>query len=268
MTMIKTVIFCGGYGTRIRDVADDVPKPLIRIGERPIVWHVMKIYAHYNIKDFVLCLGYKGWLIKEFFLNYHQFVSDITLSLSPEAPIQVHDSHPEADWTITLAETGLDTHTAGRLVQVRKYLEDSEIFCVTYGDGVADIDIDALIAFHRSHGRVATVTGVHPPGRFGVLDVKSSDGVPMVGEFTEKPQTLEGMINGGFFVFDHRLWDFLDDDMSMPFEQAPLRRLAAAGQLAVYEHEGFWQPMDTYREWKLLNDMWASGDVPWMKSSN
>jgi glucose-1-phosphate cytidylyltransferase len=263
--MTKVVIFCGGYGTRIRGVADDMPKPMIRIGNRPILWHVMSIYAQADHKDFVLCLGYKGWSIKEYFLNYRYFVSDFTLTLDKDVDIEMHDAHPEKDWRITMAETGLDTQTAGRLYRVREYLKDEDIFCVTYGDGVADIDINALIDFHKSHGKVGTVTGVRPAGRFGVLDVSDVDGVPTVKQFTEKPQTMEGMINGGFFVFDQRLWDYIDDDDTMPFEKQPLMRLAADGQLAVYEHSGFWQPMDTYREWKLLNGIWDSGDVPWRK---
>lgn len=264
-TITKVVIFCGGYGTRIRDVADDIPKPLIRIGNRPILWHVMKIYAHYGLTHFVLTLGYKGWLVKEFFLNYQYFVSDITLNLSSMAPIDIHNTHPEMAWQVTLSETGLDTQTAGRLWRVRPYLEDSLMFCVTYGDGVADIDIAALLAFHQSHDKIATVTGVHPPGRFGALVTSHEEPVPLVTHFTEKPQALEGLINGGFFVFDHRIWDYVTDDDGMPLEQRPLQRLAEDGQLAVYEHLGFWQPMDTYREWKLLNRLWDAGEAPWRR---
>lgn len=262
---MNVVIFCGGYGTRIRDVADDIPKPLIRIGERPIVWHIMKIYAAHNIKNFVLCLGYKGWLLKEFFLNYHKYTSDIQLSLASEAAVQILGGHTEEDWTVTLAETGLETQTAGRLAMVRRYVEGDDLFCVTYGDGVSDIDMDALIAFHKAHGRIATVTGVHPAGRFGVLDVIHVGGHSVVRSFTEKPQSLEGMINGGFFVFDQRVWDYVGADASMPLEKAPLMNLARDGELAVYEHNSFWQPMDTYREWKLLNELWDSGHAPWLK---
>jgi len=262
---IKAVIFCGGRGTRIRDVADDIPKPLLSVGDRPILWHIMKTYSHYGINDFVLCLGYKGWLIKEFFLNYRYFTSDLTLSLDNKTPIQVHSEPTEANWRITLAETGIDTQTGGRLWRVRPYLEDSPLFCVTYGDGVADINMDDLLAFHRSHGCIGTVTGVHPQGRFGVLSIDPSADVPMVSAFNEKPQSLEGFINGGFFVFDHRLWDYLSADPSLIFEQQPLTALAAAGQLAVYEHNGFWQPMDTYREWSLLNDLWERGAAPWKR---
>lgn len=261
--MIKTVIFCGGFGTRIRDVTEDIPKPLIRIGERPILWHVMKTYACYGVTDFVLTLGYKGWLIKEFFLNYQHFVSDITLQLSQNGAVELHNTYPESEWTVTLAETGIGTQTAGRLWRAKKYLEDCDLFCVTYGDGVADIDIGALIKFHKSHDRIGTITGVHPSGRFGALEVSRDSDLPIVEKFSEKPQSLEGMINGGFMVFDQRLWDYMTDDPMMAFESTPLMSLAKDGQLAVYEHQGFWQPMDTYREWKYLNRVWESGDVPW-----
>lgn len=262
---IKTVILCGGMGTRIRDVADDIPKPLIRIGELPILWHIMKTYSHYGYSDFVLCLGYKGWLIKEFFLNYHRFITDFTLKLGDSSPIAFHNEHAEQDWSITMANTGINTQTGGRIWQVRKYLEDSEVFCVTYGDGVADIDINELVDFHRSHGRVGTVTGVRPPGRFGVMDISSDDDVAAAVAFREKPQGHEGYINGGFFVFDHRLWDYMNDDPSLVFEQSPLSTLAADGQLAVFKHQGFWQPMDTFRDWRQLNKVWDEGNAPWRR---
>lgn len=261
----KVVIFCGGEGTRIRDVADDIPKPLIRIGERPIVWHVMKLYAHYGFTDFILCLGYKGWLIKEFFLNYRLFISDISLSLDKNVDIQYHTDYSEKDWKITLAETGGSTQTGGRLWRVRDYLQDADIFCVTYGDGIADIDISKLIEFHKQHGKIGTVTGVRPPGRFGVLDVIAQQELTLVSRFTEKPQSLEGMINGGFFVFDHRLWDYLSEDPDLIFEKSPLMQLAEDEQLVVYEHTGFWQPMDTFREWKLLNNLWNTDQAPWKR---
>jgi glucose-1-phosphate cytidylyltransferase len=266
--IIPVVIFAGGQGTRIRDVADDIPKPLIRVGNRPILWHVMSIYAQYEIKDFIVCLGYKGWLIKEFFLNYQRFTSDLHIDLSKENFAKYLSNPENLDWRITLAETGITTQTAGRLWHVKKFIQDAEIFCVTYGDGLSDIDIDALIHFHKSHGKIGTVTGVHPVGRFGVLDVVESDGVPMVKAFQEKPQSLEGFINGGFFVFDQRIWDFVTNDPNMPFEQKPLMNLADAGELAVYEHNGFWQPMDTFREWNLLNNIWDSGDIRWLRNSH
>ena len=268
MTNIPVVIFAGGQGTRIRDVADDIPKPLIRVGNRPILWHVMSIYARYDIKDFVVCLGYKGWLIKEFFLNYQRFTADVHIDLSREDHAEYLSNPEMLDWRITLAETGDSTQTAGRLWRVKQYVQDAEIFCVTYGDGLSNVNIDELIKFHRSHGKIGTVTGVHPVGRFGVLDVRDEANTPMVNAFQEKPQSLEGFINGGFFVFDQRLWDFVNDDATMPFEQKPLMNLAAAGELAVYEHNGFWQPMDTYREWKLLNEIWDSGDIRWLESND
>ncbi len=261
---IKAVILCGGQGTRIRDVADDIPKPMIRIGERPILWHIMSIYARFGVKDFVLCLGYRGWTIKEFFLNYDAIVSDLTVSLGRRDETAHLGSHPEEDWNVTLAETGLASQTGHRLFRVRKYLESSPLFCVTYGDGVADVDIDRLLAFHREHGRVATVTGVRPTGRFGVMKLDEEHGLPFVRDFHEKPQSAEGVINGGFFVFDHRLWDYLSDEPGEVLEQAPLQKLAAAGELVMYEHTGFWQPMDTYREYRLLNDMWSAGNAPWL----
>lgn len=258
----KAIILCGGQGTRIRDVADDIPKPMIRIGERPVLWHIMHSYARGGVTDFVLCLGYKGWAIKEFFLNYRAFSTDLTVHLGREPGVELHNGVAE-DWCVTLAETGERTQTAGRIWKVRKYVEDCDLFCMTYGDGVADIPIEKLLEFHRAHGRVGTVTGVRPPGRFGVMSTSLTDGLPVVHQFAEKPQTAEGWINGGFFVFDQRLWKYLNDDESLIFEQEPLRRMAEDGELVLYEHAGFWQPMDTFREWKLLNDLWASGRAPW-----
>jgi glucose-1-phosphate cytidylyltransferase len=261
----KVVILCGGYGTRIRDVADDIPKPMLRIGDRPILWHIMKIYAHYGLKDFVLCLGYKSWTIKEYFLNYQPIICDFTITLGNRAHLQYHNDYPEHDWNITLVETGHDTQTGGRIRKVRNYLEGSDIFCITYGDGVGDINIDDLIRFHRHHGHIGTVTGVRPPGRFGVMEVDDDSDANIVKQFHEKPQTTSGLINGGFFVFDHRLWDYMNENPGLIFEGEPLARLAQAGELALYEHTGFWQPMDTYREWKLLNEMWATDNAPWKR---
>lgn len=260
---IKTIILCGGQGTRIRDVAEDIPKPLIRIGERPILWHVMKIYAQHNIKDFVLCLGYKGWLIKEFFLNYNAYVSDFTLTLGEHSEIRYHTQAPERDWRVTLAETGIKTQTGGRIGRVQEYVKDADLICVTYGDGVGNVDIRALIDFHRSHGRVGTVTGVRPMGRFGVLEVEQAGSTPLITSFSEKPQD-SGFVNGGFFVFDQRLFNYVSSAEDLIFEREPLMRMSQEGQLAVYEHGGFWQPMDTYREWQLLNKLWDSGDARWL----
>lgn len=262
---VKVIILCGGQGTRIRDVADDIPKPMIRIGDQPILWHIMKTYSHYGIKDFVLCLGYKSWVIKEYILNYQAIVSDITVTLGERTQTEYYTPQQELDWRVTLAETGYNSQTGHRVWRVRKYVEDTDLFCLTYGDGVADIHISQLIDFHLSHGRIATITGVRPPGRFGVLTTSRSDETPLVTHFMEKPQTLEGMINGGYFVFDHRLWSYLNDHPELVFEQEPLMRLANDKQLVVYEHNGFWQPMDTYREWKLLNDLWSKDQAPWRR---
>jgi glucose-1-phosphate cytidylyltransferase len=257
---MKAVILCGGQGSRIRDVSEQLPKPMLPIGDKPIVWHIMKGYAACGISNFVLCLGYKGWLIKEFFLNYRAMTADITVHIGQHAAVEIHDRAAEEDWSVTLAETGVGTQTGGRLAAIRRYVEGDELFCLTYGDGVANLNFHELIAFHRSHGKVATVTAVRPPSRFGEIRV---DGT-FVWEFNEKPQTAEGFINGGFFVFDaRRLWDYLDDSPQCALEQEPLRRLAAAGQLAAYQHTGFWQPMDTPREYALLNDLWQSGAAPW-----
>lgn len=264
MANIKTVILCGGYGTRIRGVDDNLPKTMIPIGEYPILWHIMKLYAHYGFKDFVLCLGYKSWAIKEYFLNYSSYSSDFTVALGTERGVQFHGATQE-DWSITMAETGLSTQTGGRIWRVRKYLQESPLFCVTYGDGVADIDLVALMDFHLSHGHIGTVTGVRPPGRFGVMDIEFQDRVQVVRQFQEKPQTTGGWINGGFFMFDHRLWNYLNDDPQQIFEHEPLRGLARDGELVMYSHEGFWQPMDTYREWQLLNQLWAEGQAPWKR---
>ena len=261
---IKAIILCGGQGTRIRDVADDIPKPMIRIGDRPVVWHIMQRYAAFGVKDFVLCLGYKGWVIKEFFLNYRPFVSDITVSIGKEHKVDFH-SGPMEDWRVTLAETGEAAQTGARVWRARKYVEDCDLFCVTYGDGVGDIDFDKLFAFHKKHGKIATVTGVRPAGRFGVMNLDPDAKVPLVKEFTEKPQAAQGWINGGFFVFDQRLWKYMNDEPGLIFEHEPLQNLARDRELVVYEHGGFWQPMDTYREWKLLNDLWATGKAPWLK---
>lgn len=262
---IKAIILCGGQGTRIRDVADDIPKPMIRIGEQPILWHIMKLYAHYGVQDFVLCLGYKGWKIKEYFLNYHAMMNDITLHMQKETKVDFHNQSIELNWEITLAETGYATQTGGRIKRVKKYVEDADLICVTYGDGVADIDIRKLIDFHCQHNRIGTVTAVRPPGRFGVLGTNVQDGLNIVSEFREKPQTQEGLINGGFFVFDHRLWDYLPDDDTLIFEQQPLQRLSQDRQLVMYEHMNFWQPMDTYREWRILNELWSTNQAPWKR---
>ncbi|MGB8931149.1 MAG: glucose-1-phosphate cytidylyltransferase [Anaeromyxobacteraceae bacterium] len=257
---MKAIILCGGQGTRIRDANELLPKPMLPIGGKPIVWHIMKMYAQCGVKDFVLCLGYKGWLIKEFFLNYKAMTSDLTVTLGQHGAVELNGHHDEEDWRVTLAETGEETMTGGRVAAVRKYVEGDEPFLLTYGDGVSDVDVGESIAFHAQHGRVATVTAVRPPGRFGEMMIDGG----RVTEFNEKPQATEGFINGGFFVLDgRRIWDYLGDKASTIFEREPLRRLAADGQLVAFPHTGFWQPMDTSREYGMLNDLWATGKAPW-----
>jgi glucose-1-phosphate cytidylyltransferase len=257
---VKAVILCGGQGTRIRDASEAIPKPMLPIGGKPIVWHIMKSYAHHGVKEFVLCLGYKSWLIKEFFLNYRPMTTDVTVTLGRHDSVEFHGRHGEEDWKVTLAETGEDTMTGGRVAAVRRYVEGDEPFLLTYGDGVSDLDVTRLVQFHRSHGRVATVTAVRPPGRFGEMRIDGEE----VTEFNEKPQASEGFINGGFFVLDGRkVWDYVGTSPATLLEREPMQRLAAASQLLAYRHTGFWQPMDTLREYTLLNDLWAGGKAPW-----
>ena len=257
---MKVVILAGGYGTRIRDVADNIPKPMIPIGPYPILWHIMKTYAHFGHQDFVICLGYKGEIIKDFFLNYEARTKDFTISLGKQNVIEFHTDHDESDWNVTLADTGLKSMTGARIAQIKKYV-GNEDFMLTYGDGVGDIDIDALLKFHRAHGKTLTVTGVRPPGRFGEL--MNIDG--LVTEFNEKPQATGGRISGGYFVANARLFDYLDDRDDLVFEEEPMRKLVADGELMVYEHNKFWQPMDTSREYSLLNDLYIKGKAPWVK---
>ncbi|MEO8797032.1 MAG: glucose-1-phosphate cytidylyltransferase [Polyangiaceae bacterium] len=257
---MKAVILCGGQGTRIRDASDLLPKPMLPIGGRPIVWHIMKGFASHGVTDFVLCLGYKGWLIKEFFLHYRAMTTDFTIQLDRHDKVEFHDSHAEESWRVTLAETGEDTMTGGRVSAIKRYVEDDDTFLLTYGDGVSDVDIGKLVAFHKSHGKVATITAVRPPGRFGEMVIDGG----RVREFNEKPQTSGGFINGGFLVLDaKRVWEFLGTDPGAVLEREPLQSLARAGELEAFEHPGFWQPMDTLREYHMLNDLWASKRAPW-----
>ncbi len=257
---MKVVILCGGYGTRIRDVTDDIPKPMIPIGRLPILWHIMKYYASYGHNEFVLCLGYKSHVIKDFFLNYEAHTKDFTIQLGRNDQITFHTEHQESEWRVTLAETGLSAMTGARVQRIRKYVGDDD-FLLTYGDGVGDIDVDALVRFHKSHGRALTVTGVRPPGRFGEL--KQDQGV--ITEFNEKPQASGGRISGGFFVASPKLFDYLNDDEGLVLEQDPMRHLVKDRQLMVFEHEGFWQPMDTAREYQLLNSLFNQGEAPWVR---
>lgn len=259
---MKTVILCGGQGTRIRDVADNIPKPMITVGSYPILWHIMKYYSSFSYKDFVLCLGYKSHIIKDFFLNYEAMTRDFTIRLGSNRSIAYHNNHDEHDWKITFAETGLDAMTGARVRKVRKYLEGEKNFMLTYGDGVGTVDIEALVKFHESHGKIMTVTGVRPPGRFGEL---MSDKSGMVTEFNEKPQASGGRISGGFFVCRYDLFKYLDDSDELIFEREPMRKLVSEGQLMVYEHDGFWQPMDTYRDYSYLNGLYENGEAPWVK---
>jgi glucose-1-phosphate cytidylyltransferase len=256
---MKTVILCGGQGTRIRDVAADLPKPMVSIGRFPILWHIMKGYAHWGHKDFVLCLGYQSSVIKDFFLNYQMRTADVTITLGQGAQVECLTSHDEEDWRVTLAETGLNAMTGARVRRIQKYIADDNTFMLTYGDGVGDVNVDALLKFHRQHGKAMTVTGVRPPGRFGELEI---DGSRVTG-FNEKPQASEGRISGGFFVCERRVFDYLSDAEDLMLEQGPMQRLAKDGQLMAFGHDGFWHPMDTARDHKLLNDLWDAGKAPW-----
>jgi len=259
---LKTTILCGGKGTQIRDVSHDVPKPMVSIGNRPILWHIMKSYAAEGFDDFILCLGYKGHVIKEFFLNYEAFTNDFSLTLGADKQIDYHGNSDETGWRATLADTGLETMTGARVRKVRRYVGDTEHFMLTYGDGVSDVDLGKLVDFHLSHGKIMTVTGVRPPGRFGEIE---SDTDGLVTEFNEKPQATGGRISGGFFVCRRDLFDYLDDNDDLVLEQEPMRKLARDGEMALYKHDGFWQCMDTYRDYKLLNDLWHGGAAPWSR---
>ncbi|MEK9755168.1 MAG: glucose-1-phosphate cytidylyltransferase, partial [Rhodospirillaceae bacterium] len=242
---MKTVILCGGQGTRIRDVSESTPKPMLPIGGRPILWHIMKSYAAGGHTDFVLCLGHLGHVIKEFFLNYEAFTNDVTLTLGATRQIEHHGDHDETGWRITLADTGPATMTGGRVGRIKKYIGDDTEFMLTYGDGVSDIDLDALLSFHRAHGKIMTVSGVRPPGRFGEIE-SADDGT--VTEFNEKPQATGGRISGGFFVCKREIFDHLSNDENLVLELEPMKALAAEGQMALYKHDGFWQCMDTHRD--------------------
>lgn len=254
---MKAIILAGGMGTRLAEETVVRPKPMVEIGGRPVLWHIMKIYAAHGITDFIVCLGYKGYMIKEFFANYFLHSSDVTIDLEKNS-IDIHQNHAEP-WRITLVDTGDRTQTGGRLKRIRQYL-DEEPFCMTYGDGVGDIDISALVAHHRKHGRLATVTAIQPPGRWGLLDLTDD----RVTGFQEKPQGDGGWINGGFFVLSPKSLDYIEDDDTL-WEKAPMNTLAKHGQLIAYRHQGFWQPMDTLRDKTLLEDLWNSDAAPWKK---
>ena len=253
---MKAVILAGGLGTRISEESHLKPKPMIEIGGKPIIWHIMKIYSAHGINDFIICLGYKGYVIKEYFANYFLHNSDVTFDMQSNR-MEVHERHAEP-WKVTLVDTGEQTQTGGRLKRVGRFLDPAEPFCFTYGDGVADIDINAQINFHQRHGLLATVCAVTPPGRFGALDI---DGIH-VNRFQEKPFGQGGLINGGFFVLQPEVIDLIVDD-EQAWEAGPMRKLAQTGQLAAWMHQGFWQPMDTLRDKMLLEDLWLSDKAPW-----
>ncbi len=255
---MQVVILCGGKGTRLREETEYRPKPMVPIGNYPILWHIMKLYAHYGHADFILCLGYKGQVIKDYFLNYRQVVNDITVQLGANHSITFHETNQAENWRVSLVNTGEDTMTGGRVGRIEKHITD-DLFLLTYGDGVGNIDLDALVKFHRAHGRLATLTGVRPPGRFGELVTQDTE----IAEFNEKPQTSGGRINGGFFVFSREVFRYLSSDQGLILEQEPLRKLAADRQLMCYPHDGFWQPMDTFREFEMLNQMWSRQQAPW-----
>ena len=252
---MKVVILAGGLGTRISEETLVRPKPMVEIGGKPILWHIMKIYSHYGLREFVICCGYKGYMIKEYFANYFLHMSDVTFDMS-ENRMEVHQRYADP-WRVTLVDTGEETMTGGRLKRVAPYLDGP--FCFTYGDGVADVDIGKLIEFHRAHGLKATLTAAFPPGRFGALAIQADN---RVRTFEEKPRGDGNMINGGFFVLDPSVIDLLEGDATV-WEREPLESLANQGQLAAFPHRGFWQPMDTLRDRTLLEDLWKSGKAPW-----
>lgn len=254
--ILKAVILAGGLGTRISEETSVKPKPMVEIGGRPILWHIMKIFGSHGINDFVICCGYKGYVIKEYFANYFLHMSDVTFDMQNNEML-VHQRYAEP-WRVTLVDTGENTMTGGRLRRVRDYVKDEEAFCFTYGDGLANINITEQVAFHRSHGKLATVTAVQPPGRYGALDM---DGTSIRG-FIEKPQGDGGWINGGYFVLSPKVIDEIDGDSSS-WEGTPLQALAHKGQFEAYRHSGFWQPMDTLREKVMLEELWQSGKAPW-----
>lgn len=255
---MQVVILCGGQGTRLREETEYRPKPLVDVGGRPILWHIMKLYAHYGLRDFVLCLGYRGNMIKEYFLNYEAMNNDFTICLGQKHRISYHGAHEEQDFHVTLADTGINSMTGARVKCTERYV-DGDTFMVTYGDGVSDVDVGKLVRFHHEHGHLATVTTVRPISRFGVLEI---DHEGRVTDFAEKPQ-LNGWASAGFFVFNRRVFDYLSTDPDTVLERTPLEQLAREGELVAYRHDGFFYAMDTYREYLYLNELWNSGAAPW-----
>ena len=255
---MKVVLLAGGLGTRLSEETSVRPKPMVEIGGKPILWHILKMYSHHGVNDFVICCGYKGYLIKEYFANYFLHMSDVTFDMRSNR-MEVHHKRAEP-WTVTLVDTGDSSMTGGRLGRVAEYIKDEEAFCFTYGDGVSDVDIGATIAFHRRHGKAATLTATYPPGRFGALDIQDHQ----VKSFREKPKGDGALVNGGFFVLSPQVLSYLKGDATI-WEQEPMMQLATDGQLMAYQHHGFWQPMDTLHDKQTLESLWASGAAPWKK---
>jgi glucose-1-phosphate cytidylyltransferase len=253
---LKVVILAGGFGSRISEETDFIPKPMINIGNRPILWHIMKLYSTYGINDFIICCGYKGNLIKEYFSNYFLYMSDVTFDMKKNQ-MYVHNERAEP-WTVTLVDTGENTMTGGRIKRIKEYVKDEEFFCLTYGDGVGDINISELIAFHKKHQTLATLTAVSQPGRFGALKISRD----RVQTFKEKPKGVGAKINGGFFVLSPKVIDLIEDDSTF-WEHKPMEILAQTSEITAFQHDGFWHPMDTLRDKKYLEDLWSSGKAPW-----
>ena len=253
---MKAVILAGGYGTRISEETDNIPKPMIRIGHKPILWHIMKMYSTHGITDFVICCGYKGYVIKEYFSNYFLHMSDVTYCMKKNK-MDVHHKHAEP-WTITLVNTGDGTMTGGRIKRIEEYVKNEDSFCLTYGDGVSNVNITELVNFHKQQQTLATLTAVYPPGRFGALDISNGK----VNSFEEKPQGDGNRINGGFFVLSPKVIDLIKNDSTV-WEQYPMQTLAKQGEISAFEHNGFWQPMDTLRDKNHLEELWESGESPW-----
>lgn len=254
---MKAVILAGGLGTRISEESISRPKPMIEIGGKPILWHIMKIYSHYGINDFIVCCGYKGYVIKEYFANYFLHMSDVTFDMQKNS-MEVHQRFAEP-WRVTLVDTGEDTMTGGRLKRVYEYIKNEEAFCFTYGDGVCDVNVSELINFHQAHGKQATLTAVHPPGRFGAIEIHQDHHIT---SFKEKPKGDGGMINGGFFVLSPKVINLIKDDSTV-WEKDPLETLAQQSEMLAYQHYGFWQPMDTLRDKNYLEELWSSSNAPW-----
>jgi glucose-1-phosphate cytidylyltransferase len=254
---MKTIILAGGFGTRLAEYTDVIPKPMVSVGSRPVIWHIMRTYAHFGYKDFFLALGYKAEVIKDYFLNYRSLNADFTVDLSTGKVISYQKD--ETDWRVTLVDTGLETMTGGRIKRLQSFI-GNETFMLTYGDGVADIDLESLVSFHKSHGKMVTVTAVHPGARFGELEINGNQ----ITSFKEKPQTGLGWVNGGYFVIEPKFFDLIGGDKTI-LEQGPLERAADMGELMAYQHDGFWQCMDTKRDRDLLEKLWISGEAPWKK---